>query len=48
MVGWTDLMSFDVINVGLVVKLVELSDILDRNSKEVKMENFPILPLCCP
>ena len=48
MVGYTDVMSFDGINVGLVFKLVEMCDILDRNSKEVKKEIFPFLPLYMP
>ena len=42
---WTDLWCFDVINVGLVLKLVEMSDIMDESSKGVKMENFPFLLL---
>ena len=48
MVGWTDLLCFDEINVGLVLKLVEMSDILDRNSKGSEGRNFSFLPLCCP
>ena len=41
-------MSFDVINVGLVLNLVEISDIVDGNSKEVKRGIFPFLPLSMP